>query len=160
MLKASKRKQDWWKNHIVNGNWLTTLSVIFFSYHFIRTIFTVPFCPIPICPLPFCPYTILSIPFLIDDFVHNILFVPFCPYHFVHTILPNTILSVHHFVRYHFVLEPVWSLQLCLSWPTHWADWSPWSSLSFSLRVTLNNAPVSDYMRDTLLWLPIQQHIC
>src|SRR6218665_2799999 len=25
--------------------------------------------------------------------------VPFCPYHFVHTILSNTILSVYHFVR-------------------------------------------------------------
>ena len=25
--------------------------------------------------------------------------VPFCPYHFVHTILSNTILSVYHFVH-------------------------------------------------------------
>jgi len=25
--------------------------------------------------------------------------VPFCPYHFVHTILSNTILSLYHFVR-------------------------------------------------------------
>ena len=25
--------------------------------------------------------------------------VPFCPYHFVRTILSNTILSVYHFVR-------------------------------------------------------------
>src|SRR6218665_1814200 len=25
--------------------------------------------------------------------------VPFCPYHFVHTILSNTILSIYHFVR-------------------------------------------------------------
>ena len=33
-------------------------------YHFVRTILSIPFCPIP-----FCPYTILSI--------------PFCPYHFV-----------------------------------------------------------------------------
>src|SRR6218665_2473728 len=39
-------------------------------YHFVRTILSIPFCPIP-----FCPYTILS--------------VPFCPYHFVH----------YHFVR-------------------------------------------------------------
>src|SRR6218665_2726723 len=28
------------------------------------------------------------------------------PYHFVRTILSNTILSVYHFVRCHFVLEP------------------------------------------------------
>src|SRR6218665_1685461 len=39
-------------------------------YHFVRTILSIPFCPIP-----FCPYTILSI--------------PFCPYHFVR----------YHFVR-------------------------------------------------------------
>src|SRR6218665_2078072 len=36
------------------------------------------------CPIPFCPYTILSI--------------PFCPY---------------HFVRYHFVLEPVKANESC-----------------------------------------------
>src|SRR6218665_458661 len=35
-----------------------------YPYHFVRTILSIPFCPIP-----FCPYTILSI--------------PFCPYHFV-----------------------------------------------------------------------------
>src|SRR6218665_1133024 len=35
-----------------------------YPYHFVRTILSVPFCPIP-----FCLYTILSI--------------PFCPYHFV-----------------------------------------------------------------------------
>src|SRR6218665_3732630 len=35
-----------------------------YPYHFVRTILSVPFCPIPCCP-----YTILSI--------------PFCPYHFV-----------------------------------------------------------------------------
>src|SRR6218665_3510625 len=39
-------------------------------YHFVRTILS-----IPLCPIPFCPYTILSI--------------PFCPYHFV----------PYHFVR-------------------------------------------------------------
>src|SRR6218665_2089545 len=39
-------------------------------YYFVRTILSIPFCPIP-----FCPYTILSI--------------PFCPYHFVR----------YHFVR-------------------------------------------------------------
>src|SRR6218665_274789 len=47
-----------------------TLSVIFYPYHFVRAILSVPFCPIP-----FSPYTILS--------------VPFCPYHFVR----------YHFVR-------------------------------------------------------------
>src|SRR6218665_945893 len=36
---------------------------------------------------------------LIDDFTRNNLFIPFCPYHFVHTILSNTILSVYHFVH-------------------------------------------------------------
>src|SRR6218665_1296642 len=36
---------------------------------------------------------------LIDDFIRDILCVPFCPYHFVHTILSHTILSVYHFVR-------------------------------------------------------------
>src|SRR6218665_1142653 len=41
-----------------------TLSVIFYPYHFVRAILSIPF-----CPMPFCPYTILSI--------------PFCPYHFV-----------------------------------------------------------------------------
>src|SRR6218665_3974325 len=41
-----------------------TLFVIFNPYHFVRTILSMPFCPIP-----FCLYTILSI--------------PFCPYHFV-----------------------------------------------------------------------------
>src|SRR6218665_2495649 len=35
-----------------------------YPYHFVRTILSVPFCPIP-----FCPYTIL--------------FIPFCPFHFV-----------------------------------------------------------------------------
>src|SRR6218665_1898834 len=37
--------------------------------------------------------------------------VPFCPYHFVHTILSNTILSVpfcpYHLVQYHFVRIPI-----------------------------------------------------
>src|SRR6218665_1173147 len=41
------------------------LSVPFYSYHFVRTILSIPF-----CPMTFCPYTISSI--------------PFCPYHFVH----------------------------------------------------------------------------
>src|SRR6218665_74266 len=41
-----------------------TLSVIFYPYHCVRAILSIPF-----CPMPFCPYTILSI--------------PFCPYHFV-----------------------------------------------------------------------------
>src|SRR6218665_2244737 len=41
-----------------------TLSVIFYPYHVVRAILSIPF-----CPMPFCPYTILSI--------------PFCPYHFV-----------------------------------------------------------------------------
>src|SRR6218665_441101 len=41
-----------------------TLSAIFYPCHFVRTILSIPFCPIP-----FCPYTILSI--------------PFCPYYFV-----------------------------------------------------------------------------
>jgi len=36
---------------------------------------------------------------LIYDFIRNILAIPFCPYHFVHTILSNTILSVYHFVH-------------------------------------------------------------
>src|SRR6218665_3899557 len=35
------------------------------------------------------------------------LYVIFYLYHFVRTILSNTILSVYHFVRYHFVLEPI-----------------------------------------------------
>src|SRR6218665_3353020 len=41
-----------------------TLSVIFYPYHFVLAVLSIPF-----CPMPFCPYTILSI--------------PFCPYHFV-----------------------------------------------------------------------------
>ena len=36
-----------------------------YPYHFVRTILSIPFCPIP-----FCPYTILSIPFCP---------LPFCP---------------------------------------------------------------------------------
>src|SRR6218665_3854131 len=47
---------------------------------------------------------------LIDDFIRNILFVPFCPYHFVPTILSNTILSVYHFV--HTIL----SVPFCPQW--------------------------------------------
>src|SRR6218665_591031 len=52
-----------------------TLSVIFYPYHFVRAILSIPF-----CPMPFCPYTILSI--------------PFCPYHFVryHFVLEPYIL--------------------------------------------------------------------
>src|SRR6218665_2390387 len=43
--------------------------------------------------------------------------VPFCPYHFVHTILSNTILSVYHFVHtilsvYHFV-HTILSVPFC-----------------------------------------------
>src|SRR6218665_2209305 len=34
-----------------------------------------------------------------DDFIGKVLSVPLCPYHFVRTILSNTILSVYHFVR-------------------------------------------------------------
>src|SRR6218665_856602 len=60
-------------------------------YHFVRTILSIPFCPIP-----FCPYTILSIPFC----PYTILSIPFCPY---------------HFVRYHFVRSPV---RLSCSTPT------------------------------------------
>src|SRR6218665_2061995 len=36
---------------------------------------------------------------LIDDFIIKVLSIPFCPYHFVRTILSNTILSVYHFVH-------------------------------------------------------------
>src|SRR6218665_3053475 len=36
---------------------------------------------------------------LIDDFIVKVLSVPFCPYHFVRTVLSNTILSVYHFVH-------------------------------------------------------------
>src|SRR6218665_2288351 len=43
-------------------------------YHFVRTILS-----IPLCPIPFCPYTILSIPFCPYHFV---------PYHFVRSPLP------------------------------------------------------------------------
>src|SRR6218665_65711 len=49
-----------------------------YPYHFVRTILSVPFCPIP-----FCPYTILSI--------------PFCPYHFVR----------YHFVLEPFIHVPL-----------------------------------------------------
>src|SRR6218665_1361284 len=46
-----------------------------YPYHFVRTILSVPFCPIP-----FCPYTILSNTILsVYHFVHTILSVPFCP---------------------------------------------------------------------------------
>src|SRR6218665_1052901 len=79
---------------------LMTLSVIFYPYHFVRIILSIPFCPIPFCPIPFCMHTILSIPFCPYHFVC----IPFCPNHFVHTILSvyhfvHTILSVYHFVR-------------------------------------------------------------
>jgi len=36
---------------------------------------------------------------LIDEGLIDDLFVIFCPYHFVHTILSNTILSVYYFVH-------------------------------------------------------------
>src|SRR6218665_1392778 len=46
-----------------------------YPYRFVRTILSVPFCPIP-----FCPYTILSNTILsVYHFVHTILSVPFCP---------------------------------------------------------------------------------
>src|SRR6218665_961620 len=56
-------------------------------YHFIRTILSIPF-----CPMPFCPYTILSI--------------PFCPYHFVR----------YHFVRSPsgLLYVSVWNRHLCI----------------------------------------------
>src|SRR6218665_2186693 len=41
------------------------LSVTFYPYHFVRSILS-----IPLCPIPFCPYTILSVPFCP---------LPFCP---------------------------------------------------------------------------------
>src|SRR6218665_2129970 len=44
-------------------------SKIFYPFHFVRTILS-----IPLCPIPFFPYTILSIPFCPYRFV---------PYHFV-----------------------------------------------------------------------------
>src|SRR6218665_3326521 len=56
------------------------LFVIFYPYHFVRAILSIPF-----CPMPFCPYTILSI--------------PFCPYHFVryHFVLePDEEMMVKH----------------------------------------------------------------
>src|SRR6218665_398070 len=69
-----------------------TLSVVFYPYYFVRTILSLPFCPIPFCPYHFVR-TILSLPFCP---------IPFCPY---------TIFSIpffpYHFVRYHFVLEPI-----------------------------------------------------
>ena len=40
------------------------LSAPFYSYHFVRTIVSVPF-----CPMTFCPYTILSVPFVRYHFV-------------------------------------------------------------------------------------------
>ena len=48
-----------------------TLSVIFYPYHFVRTILS-----LPSCPLPFCPHTILSIK-LCPYIPHCPL--PFCP---------------------------------------------------------------------------------
>src|SRR6218665_106094 len=50
---------------------------------------------------------------LIDDYIRNILAIPFCPYHFVHTILSNTILSVYHFVRILFLSVPFCTLPFC-----------------------------------------------
>src|SRR6218665_2518193 len=57
-----------------------------------------------ILSVPFCPYhfvlTILSDTILsVYHFVHTILSIPFCPYHFVLTILSDTILSVYHFAH-------------------------------------------------------------
>src|SRR6218665_3676498 len=66
------------------------LSAPFYSYHFARTILSIPF-----CPMTFCPYAILSIPFCPIPFCP----MTFCPYHFVHTVLSNDILSVCHFVH-------------------------------------------------------------
>src|SRR6218665_1382944 len=31
-------------------------SIIFYPYHFVRTILSIPFCPIPFCPYHFVPY--------------------------------------------------------------------------------------------------------
>src|SRR6218665_1082741 len=46
--------------------------------------------------------------------------VPFCPYHFVNTILSNTILSVYHFV--HTILSvPFCPLPFCPVTPLHYS---------------------------------------
>ena len=61
-------------------DWLMILSMSFYSYHFVRAILSIPF-----CPMTFCPYTILPI--------------PFCPYHFVcyHFVLePSEALPTQH----------------------------------------------------------------
>src|SRR6218665_275770 len=42
------------------------LSISFYSYHFVRAILSIPF-----CPMIFCPYTIFSICIILS--------VPFCP---------------------------------------------------------------------------------
>src|SRR6218665_679099 len=55
-LEAGLMKMSYcqWERNLV-----MTLSVIFYLYHFVRTILSTPFCPIPFCPLPFCPGTTL-----------------------------------------------------------------------------------------------------
>src|SRR6218665_3119570 len=75
-------------------DWLITLFIIFYLYHFVRTILSVPFCPIP-----FCPYTIYSI--------------PFCPYHFVRC----------HFVRSHFTVQKPLLHPRASIWFEIWGSW-------------------------------------
>src|SRR6218665_658783 len=46
-----------------------------YPYHFVRTILSVPFCPIPFCPntilsIPFCPYHFVRYHFVLEPFRH------------------------------------------------------------------------------------------
>src|SRR6218665_1157544 len=74
-----------------------------YPYHFVRTILSIPFCPIP-----FCPYTILSIPFCP---------LPFCPRTMITSAVCVFLAKVMGFVLY--TIQHSWILSNLLKLLTH-----------------------------------------
>src|SRR6218665_1189705 len=111
-----------------------TLSAIFYPCHFVRTILSIPFCPIP-----FCPYTILSI--------------PFCPYYFVryhfvlepyiglHRICPVTAIGPVELFKLQSPIFPSFSksLHLCLLMSTTFM--STYLCLPLTIPTTVGYSP-------------------
>src|SRR6218665_117548 len=87
---------------------------------------------------------------LIDDYIRNILAIPFCPYHFVHTILSNTNLSVYHFV--HTIL----SVPFC---PLPFCPRTSFHALSHS-GVEISQRGVTDIVHPRPQLFPIGAEVC
>ena len=110
ILKLNFATYDWfWTDgsHILNSTDFKCSQNIKL-YHFVRTILSIPF-----CPMPFCPYTILSA---------TILSVPFCPLPFcpvtprhICTALPCRIWSCLHHATGNWALIGRMSSNPCVS---------------------------------------------